>query len=210
MAGPNLTYHGPITTVQAVTQSTPLTNAIPEAASQTFFSGTPVQLNASGYVQAWDGTTITAGLLGISESFGLNLAQAGAGFPTAAFAPVSGNIAIQTYGYVPNQASAVNTALGTPVSEGRTLFVYANDDNYFLGQLDNSAGVNAASWTPTQATVGAQYGLTKDTFGMWYVDINKTGGSAVLQVVQIYPQDGLIANARVVFKFLAASCQLNA
>ena len=206
----NLSYHGQIIPVQTVTQSTPQTNAIPEAASQGFFNGTPVQLNGSGYVQTWDGVTIAAGILGVSESFGLNLGSAGAGFPTVAFAPVSGSISIQNYGYVPNETLGVNTALGTPVSDGRTLFVYANDDNYFLGMLDNSAGSGAASWTPTQATVGAQYGMTKDSLGTWYVDINKTGGSAVLQVVQIYPQDGFIANARVIFKFLAASCQLNA
>jgi hypothetical protein len=185
-------------------------NAILEAASQTFFFGTPVQLNAGGYVQAWDGVTIAAGILGIADSFGLNLTTNGAGFPTAAFAPVNGSIAIQTYGFVPNQALGVNTAIGTPVSEGRTNFVYANDDNYFLGMFDNSAGNVAADWTPTQATVNAQYGLTKDTFGMWYIDKNKTGASACVQVVQIYPQDGLIANARLIFKFLAASCQLNA
>lgn len=210
MAGPNTNNHPYIYPVQNTTNTTPNTAADLEAASQTFKFGSPVQRNGSGYIQVWDGTTITAGIIGISESFGLNLATAGAGFPTAPFAPVSGAIAIQTYGSVPNEPSAVNTALGTPVAEGRTLYTEAIDENYFLGMLDNSAGAVPSDYTPTQATIGAKYGLTQDSNGNWYVDLGKTGASAVLQVLQVYPQDGFIVNARVIFKILAASSQINA
>lgn len=209
MAGPNTNNHGPIISVQNTTNSTPLTDANLELASQTFKFGTPVQRTGAGYTQAWDGTTITAGILGISESFGWNLASNGAGFPTAPFGPVSGPIAIQTYGFVPNEPSAVNTALGTPAPDGRTLYLAAVDETYFLGVFDNSNGTVAADYTPTQADIGVKYGLTIDTNGFWYVDKNKTGGSAVLQIISLYPQDGSVVNGRVVFKILAASSQIN-
>lgn len=213
MAGPNTQNHGPIICVQNTTNSTPLTGAQLEAASQTFKFGTPVQINASGFMKNWDGATTTNGIAGIAESFGQNLASNGAGFPTVAFAPVSGPIAIQTYGFVPNEASAVNTALGTPVAEGRTLFVEAVDQNYFLGVFDNSNGLVASDYTPTQLDFAPgtnTYGLTIDTNGFWYVDAFKTGASAVVQLIQVYPQDGFIVNARVIFKFLAAASQINA
>jgi hypothetical protein len=209
MAGPNVAYHGPIIAVQNRANTAPFTNALPELASQTFKFGTPVQRTAAGFIQAWDGTTVTAGILGVAESFGQNLASNGAGFPTVAFAPVSGNIAIQTYGFVPNESSAVNTAIGTPVAEGRTLYVEANDDNLFLIMFDNAAGIVPADYTPTNASVGVSYGLTVDTNGFWYVDKNKTGASAVVQILQLYPQDGSIVNGRVIVKFLAAACQTN-
>jgi hypothetical protein len=209
MAGPNTENHGPIISVQNTTNSTPLTAAILELAAQTFKFGTPVQKTSGGYIQAWDGTTVSAGIIGISESFGQNLASNGAGFPTAPFAPVSGPIAIQTYGFVPNEPSAVNTALGTPVAEGRTLFLAAVDQTYFLGVFDNSAGTVPSDYTPTEATIGATFGLTIDTNGFWYVDADKTGGSAVVQVIGIYPQDGFVVNARVIFKILAAASQYN-
>lgn len=207
MAGPNTNTHTPIICVQNKANTAPLTNAILELAAQTFKFGTPVQLTAGGFVQAWDGATVTAGILGIAESFGQNLATNGAGFPTLPFAPVSGPIAISTYGFVPNEPSAVNIALGTPVAEGRTLYIEANDDNVFEAIYDNAAGTVPANYTPTQATIGAKLGLTVDTNGFWYVDANKTGGSAVLQVVGINPIDGFIVNARVRFKFLPAAEQ---
>lgn len=210
MAGPNINYHTPILSIENRANTAPLTNGLAEAASQVFKNGTPVQINAGGYVQAWDGTTITFGILGVSESFGLNLASNGAGAPGVPFGPVGSTGAIQTYGYVINQPSAVNIALGTPISDGRTLFVYANNDNIFEAIFDNSTGTVAANYTPTQAminTAAGQLGLTVDTNGFWYVDAGKTGVSAVLQIVGINPLDGFIVNARVHFQFLAASQQ---
>ena len=208
MAGPNLTAHLPIFQVQEKANTTPFTNAQPEAAGQTFFWGTPVQLNGSGNVKAWDGTTVTAGILGVAESFGLNLGTAGAGAPAIPFGGVTGSIAIQTYGNVPSQPSAVNVALGTPVSDGRTLYMEPNQDNIFEAQFDNSTGTVAADYTPTQADIGVSYGLTKDTTGYWYVDKGKTGGSAVLQIVGINGIDGFTLNARVKFVFLTAAIQV--
>jgi hypothetical protein len=211
MAAPNTEYHTPILSIQNRSNTAPLTNGLAEAASQTFKNGTLVQMNSSGYVKAWDGTTITAGILGVSESFGLNLSSAGAGAPGYPFGPIGAPGAIQTYGYVLNEASAVNIALGTPISDGRTLFVYANNDNIFEAMFDDSTGTTSANYTPTQAminTSAGQLGMTVDTNGFWYVDASKTGsGSAVVQIVGINPLDGFIVNARVRFQFLDTAQQ---
>ena len=210
MAGPNITYHTPILSIMNRANTAPLTDAQPEKAGQTFKFGTPVQSNA-GYIQAWDGVTTAAGILGVAESFGLNLGTNGAGAPGMPFGPIGAPGAIQTYGFVLNEPSAVNIALGTPISDGRTLFVSANTDNVFEAIFDNSTGTVAADYTPTQAmidTAAGQLGLTVDANGFWYVDAHKTGGSAVVQIVGINPIDGFIVNARVRFKFLPAAEQV--
>lgn len=208
MGAANLSTHIPIIEVQNKADTTPFTNAAPEAAGQTFLFGVPVQLNGSGYCQQWDGTTVSAGILGVSESAGQNLPSAGAGAPTMPFGQIGAPGAIQTYGAVPNQPSAVNIALGTPVADGRTLYMEPNSGNIFEAVFDNSNGTVAADYTPTVATIGVSYGMTKDANGYWYVDKNKTGGSAIVQVVGVNPQDGFTVNARVRFIFLAAAVQV--
>ena len=204
----NLSTHLPILQVQNKANTTPFTSSQPEAAGQTFLSGSLVQLNGAGYVQQWDGATVAAGILGVSESFGLNLGSAGAGAPAAPFGGITGTGAIQTYGSVPNQPGGVNIAPGTPISDGRTLYIEPNQDNIFEAVFDNSAGAVAADYTPTQATIGVNYGMTKDANGYWYVDKNKTGGSAIVQVVGVNPIDGFTVNARVRFVFLTAAVQV--
>lgn len=206
MGAANLSTHLPIIQVQEKAGTTPFTSAQPEKSGQTFISGAPVQLNA-GYVQEWDGTTITAGILGVSESFGQNLGTNGAGAPVPPFGGITGNIAIQTYGKVSNQPNAVNIAIGTPVADGRTLYMEPNNANIFQALFDNSNGTVAADWTPVQTDIGVNYGMTKDANGYWYVDKNKTGGSAILQVVGL--PLGSYLNAPVIFVFLAASVQVN-
>jgi hypothetical protein len=206
MAAANLITHLPIIQVLEKAGTTPYTSSQPEAAGQTFLYGTPVQLNGSGFVQAWDGTTVTAGILGVAESFGLNLGTAGAGAPVPPFGGITGTDAIATYGAVPNQPLGVNIAIGTPVSDGRTLYMEPKQDNIFQALYDNSTGTVAANWTTTQATVGAILGLTKDANGYWYVDGGKTGGSAVVQVVGLPMGPGL--NSLVNFVFLTAAIQI--
>jgi hypothetical protein len=202
----NLTTHLPILQVLEKAGTTPYTSSIAEAAGQTFWSGTPVQLNGAGFVQAWDGVTVTAGILGISESFGANLGSAGLGAPILPFGGVTGNIAIQVWGAVVNQPLGVNIALDTPVTDGRTLYIEPNQDNIFQALFDNSTGTVAANWTTTQATIGATYGMTKDANGWWYVDGGKTGGTAVVQVVGLPMGPGL--NSLVNFVFLTAAIQV--
>ena len=208
MAGANLTTHLPILQVLNKANTTPFTSAQPEAAQQTFKFGVPVQLNGSGYVQEWDGSTFTAGILGVSESFGLNLGTAGAGAPVPPFGGVTGSIAIQTYGFVPNEPNAVNIALGTPVSDGRTLYMEPNQDNIFQALFDNSNGTVAADYTPTQADLGVKYGLTRDANGFWYVDKHLTSGSAVVQIVGLPAGPVGYINAPVNFVFLTTAIQI--
>lgn len=206
MAAANLSYHLPIVQVQNKANTTPFTSAQPEAAGQTFLNGSLVQLNGSGFVQQWDGSTVSAGILGVSESFGLNLGSAGAGAPVPPFGGVTGSIAIQTYGTVVNQPGGVNIAIGTPVSDGRTLYIEPNQDNIFEALFDNSDGTVSSDYTPTQASIGIAYGMTKDANGYWYVDKSKTGGSALVQIVRL--PYGSYVNAPVDFVFLSSAIQV--
>ena len=214
MAGPNLTYHQPISVVETTTGLTPLTSAQLEAAGQTFKKGTPVEL-VSGFVQAWDGTTVAAAIAGFSLIPGSNLGTAGKGAP-GAFGQVGPPTAIQTYGNVPNQPSAFNIAVGTPTTDGRTLFENSVGASIFEATFDDSTGTTAANYTPTQAMIGTQFGLTIDSNGQWYVDAAKVtpAGNTVVTLVGINPIDqtavgGIyIANARVRFQVLPTAAQI--
>jgi hypothetical protein len=210
----NLATHTPIGSVETSTGLTPYTKSLPEQAGQTFKSGVPVQLNG-GYVRQWDGTTIAAGIAGFSLIPGSNLATNGAGAP-GPFSQVGPPAAIATYGTVPFQPGAVNIAVGTPITDGRTLYEGGNGATIFEGQFDNSNYTNAASITPTEAMIGTQFGLTVDANGMFYVDNNKTtpGTNTVVTMVGINPIDLATAttgipNARVRFTVLGTALQLN-
>lgn len=204
----NLAYHQPIGVVETTTGLTPFTAANPEKAGQTFKYGVPVQINA-GYTQEWDGTTIAAAIAGFSLTVGLNLGSNGAGAP-GPFSQIGPPGTIQTYGNVPNQPAAVNIAVGAPISDGRTLFETSVDNNIFEATYDNSAGTVPANYTPTQAQIGTQFGLTKDANGQWYLDGGKTtaGTNTVAVLVGINPIDGSIVNARVRFQIIPAAKQL--
>lgn len=214
MGAANLTYHQPIGTVETTSGLTPFTAANPEHSGQTFKIGVPVQ-NNSGYTQEWDGTTLTAAILGFSLTYGLNLGTSGKGAP-GAFGQIGPPGAIQTYGSVPNQPSAVNIAVGTPIADGRTLFEASIGLNIFEATFDNSNGTVAADYTPLQSQIGTQFGLTKDANGQWYVDNNKVtpGTNTVVEMVGINPIDQTstggvyIVNARVRFQVLSAARQL--
>ena len=202
----NLAVHIPIVQVQNKANTTPFTYALPEKAGQTFLFGTPLMLNG-GYTQAWDGTTFTNAIVGVAESFGLNLGTDGAGAPVPPWGGITGPMAIQTYGTVPNQPLAVNTALGTPVSDGRTLFLSPGVDNVYEAIFDNASGSVAADYTPVQSDIGKLYGMTKDASGYWYVDKAKVtaGTNTCVQIVAINPVDGSVVNAKVRFVFVPAN-----
>jgi hypothetical protein len=213
----NLTVHIPMGSVETVSGNTPQTGAISEKSGQTFLLGVPVQLTTGGYVQKWDGTTFTAGILGISLQPAANLATDGKGTP-GLFGQVGPPAAIQTYGTVPNQPSAVNIAYGAPPTEGRNYFEQANNDTIFEGQFDNSAGSVPADYIPTIADVGKQYGITFDAGGTAYVDKGKAtvGTNTCVIITGINPNDLVqagtantyIANARVRFKVVPSAQQL--
>lgn len=189
-----LSIHFPIIPVFTTSGNTEQTVAIPEKATQTFKLGVFVQLNA-GYVQQWDGATYSQGIVGVSLIPASNLASNGLGAP-GPFSQIGGTGAIQTYGYVVNQPNGQNIALGTPITDGRTLLAVANSDTIFEIQTDASSGTN---YTPTLANVGTQYGATIDANGTMYLDIAKTtvGTNTCLQIVSLNPIDGSIPNARV-------------
>ena len=188
-----LSYHTPIIPIITTSGNTEQTQGIPEKATQTFKTGVFVQLNA-GFVQQWDGSTYTNGILGVSLIPASNLATNGAGAPTN-FGQITGTGAIQTYGYVPNQPNGVNIALGTPITDGRTLVALANSDTIFEIQCDASSG---ATYGLTQANVGTQYGVSIDGNGTMYLDIAKVtvGTNTCLQVIKLNPIDNLINNNR--------------
>lgn len=152
-------------------------NRLIEDAGQTFLAGTPVQLSATtGGIQAWDGTTVAQGIVGIAKDFGANLTTAGVslGQTTGAgvLPPLGGGM---KFGSVPNMPGAVNL-LRPYFNDGRTGVVLAITDTVFFGQ------VGPTQAAPTVADVGKSMGLTKDTDNHWYVDRTKTGATAVLQI----------------------------
>ena len=208
----NLTTHGPILFAQSFSQKGPFSGALPERAGQSFLAGTPVQLYTSGsnkYTQAWDGVTVANGILGVSLCNGSNLASNGAGAPSG-YGPVGSPRAIQSYGSVPNQPSAINLAIGTPVTDGRTLYQLADGDTIFEAFYDNSTGAVAADYTPNGSQIGSTFGLTKDANGYWYVDGGVTGANAVVEIVGANPVYGFgQVNGRVRFTFIASARALS-
>lgn len=192
-----------------VSGNQPRMRRLDEAAAQTFLAGTPLALTA-GFLAAWNGTTVAAGIAGIAKDFGANLATAGVPLGTVVApskAPFTGG-GIK-FGTVPNMPNAAN--LSRPMfNDGKTGIVLAIADTLFYGQL-GPLQVTAA------ADVGQSYGMTKDTDGNWYVDKTKTGAAAVVQIVALDPWDnpqptGLSAGGAggrgVLFTFLPAASQV--
>lgn len=205
----NLTNHQAIKPVQSVSGNDFNKQSIGEKASQTFLDGVPVMVEAaSGYIKEWDGTTLSAGIAGISSTYGSNLASNAKGAP-GVFGSVGAPGTTSTFGSVPNQSSAVNIAHGAPFSDGRQLLYVANDDTIFEAQVDNGA---AGAYATALTQVGAQFGMTKDATGHWYVDLNKTtvGTNTCVVIVALNPNDGAGVNGgRVWFKFVDTACQLS-
>ena len=220
-AGPNLSTHAIMGSYQTVSGNTPFTQAIVEAASQSFLQGTPVTLS-SGYITACtSSSTSPLTVAGISLQMGQGLASNGASAPTGPYTQVGPPGGFPTYGKVDYQTSAVNLPLGAPMGDGRTYLEVANGDTIFLGQFDSSASTGAI-FAPTLANIGTAYGLTADSNGYWYVDSNKTtvGTNTCVTLVGILPQDMAqptnatpyptsgINNARVLFKFQTTAFEL--
>lgn len=213
MANPNITTHQPIIVVSTVSGNQELIQNLLEAASQTFKPGSPVELNGSGNVIAWDGTTLANKILGVALVQGFNYATAGAGA-----SPLYGSIGFPggtpTFGTVPNQSAAVNLLHGSPFANGLSIVAINVADTLFEAQVDASGG---STFAATTSNVGSQFGLTVDSNGFWYVDLNKStpGTNTVLTIESLNPQD-LVAgssttqvnNGRVRFKFLTSTQQL--
>lgn len=179
-----------------------------EDASQTFLQGTPIMINtANGAVKAWDGTAGAGHLIsGISYEAAHNFASAGLGAPLP-FQPIVGTGTSTTFGSVQNQSAAVNIPMGAPFTDGRVGFFTPPIDTVFSGMFGN----NGNTATPANTDVGLTYGMTIDSGSKyWYVDKNKTGGSAVVLIVALDPRYTPAAGSNVLFTFLPADIDLNA
>ena len=213
MAGPNLTDHLIIQAIKTISGNTPLTDAIAELAGRTFLEGVPLMTTAAGFVQEWDANVAAAapgvGIVGISKQPGQNLPSNGAGAPPQPFGSVGFPGTTSTFGSVQYQTAAVNIAEGAPFSDGRAIFEVVNVDTIFLAQFDNANGTVAADYTPTQADINKEYGLTKDATGHWYVDKNKStaGTNTVVIIRALDPTTGSVVNGNVLVSFKIAIAQ---
>jgi hypothetical protein len=178
-----------IHSVQTVSGNQPRIRRLAEAAGQTFLSGTPLALNASGFVIAWVVNTQgpgQGGLIGFAKEFGANLA-------------VAGVAAQQTFGSVPNESAAVN--ISRPFfNDGRTGVETADLDTVFLAQV-------GPAQTALQSDVGKQYGLTIDTDNHWFVDKTKTtaGTNTECTIVRLDPNDQSATPRGVYIRMLASA-----
>lgn len=170
---------------------------LPEDAGQVFLAGTPVELNTTnGCVKAMTATATK--LLGIAKDFAVQLTTAGAPLGLAAntafmMPPEGGG---QTFGSVQNQPLARN--FSRPLfNDGRSGVVLAISDTMFYGQ------VAPAGPAPTEADVGKQAGLTKDTDGHWYVNV-----SGAQKLVMIVGLDAWDKQRGVLFTFLDDVAQI--
>jgi hypothetical protein len=190
----------------------------PEEAGQTFVEGTPVQVlstgvgAADGGVAAWDGTTLAApgGIAGFAIQNANNLGTTGSGQPVG-FSPVTGpGSVIGNYAANSNQPLAVITPPMVPFSDGTLGYYIALPTTRFVGKLGTSATVTPSA--TSNAQVGLEFGLTKDTGNnFWYVDINKTGGSAAVRIVGLSPLEAVgTVGGHVIFIILPAVGQITA
>lgn len=176
------------------------TQRLLEKAGQTYQQGTPVQVDvagATGFVIACPAMTsaATAIIQGISQE-------------PAADLTTSGVAQTQNLNYkVPNQPSAVVTAIGAPPNDGTTGLYIAMDQQTFQGLLGDST--TAASAVLAQNLVNTLAGLTQDaTTLFWYVDIakNTAGTGACVQIVSLIDPVGTL-NGRVEFRITKAAQQ---
>ena len=207
-----LSTHLPIIDVGTISGNQPDIFNYLEGATQTYIGGSVVELS-SGYIIAWDGTTVTRGIIGVSMLPGFNLSSNGKGA-----SPLYGSIGFPggapTFGSVPQQSSAVNLVHGAVFTTGLAIVLKATADTIFEIMTDASSG---GTYNPTNATVGTQLGLTVDANGYWYADLAKTtvGTNTVITVQSINPQDLVVGsattginNARVRFTFNQGASQV--
>jgi len=139
----------------------------------------------------WAGTIVTnqvGAIIGMSKEQSANLASAGVAQQ-------------QTFGSVPNEALAVN--ISRPYfNDGRTGIEVADADTIFLAQV-------GPAQTASQANIGVQYGMTKDSDNHWYVDTAKTtvGTNTCCIVVKQDPNDQSATPRGVYIRFVVGNVQ---
>jgi hypothetical protein len=177
-----------------------------EEASQTAVEGTPVQINGTdGGVQAWDGTTVAAGIAGFAAMAFSNLGSLGSG-QAQPFSPVLGpGSVIGNYAANPNQPLAVITPPMVPYSDGTIGFYTAAPTTIFIAKIGTSTSVTPVATALNQR--GTLAGLTKDTGNnYWYVDTNK---SNAVRIVGFSPLEAIgTVGGHVYFVILNSVAQL--
>jgi hypothetical protein len=178
----------------------------PEEASQTAVEGTPVQINGTdGGVQAWDGTTVSAGIAGFAAMNFSNLGSLGSGQAQPCSPVLGPGSVIGNYAANSNQPLAVITPPMVPYSDGTIGFYTAAPITIFVGKLGTSASVTPVATAFNQR--GTLAGLTKDTGNnFWYVDTNK---SNAVRIVGFDPREAIgVAGGHVFFVILNSVAQL--
>jgi hypothetical protein len=165
----------------------PAQRRISEKAAQTWLMGVPVNVDSTGNLIEWDGTTVAAAIAGVSAEQARNRTTAGTPqvIPATNFVPA-------------NQPNAVNITL-PPFDDGKLNIYISNQDTIFFGQVGPSQLASAV-------VVGKAYGMTKDSDNHWYVDTTKvtSGTNTVVIVVGIDDYDP----RGVYFKFQAAAIEV--
>jgi len=176
-----------IHSVQSVSGNQPRVRRMAEKAGQTFLPGTPVFIDATGFVLAVVSPATTAvPLAGFSKEQAANLAA-------------SGVAQQQTFGSVPNEALAVNIARPF-FNDGNTGFEVGTQDTVFLGQV-------GPAQTATVALLGTTAGLKIDTDNHWFVDTAAAGVNKVVTIVKLDPNDQSATPRGVYFVLLPAAFQ---
>lgn len=180
-----------IHSIQTVSGNQPRARRLAEAAGNVYLAGTPLALNASGFVIPWAGALLNnqvGSIIGTSKEFGANLATAGVAQQ-------------QTFGSVPNEPAAVN--ISRPYfNDGNTGVEVADPDTVFLGQV-------GPAQTAVQADIGGQFGMTKDTDNHWFVDLTKAtpGTNTCVIIVKLDPNDQSATPRGVYFRFVVGNVQ---
>lgn len=162
---------------------------IAEHATQTFQAGTPVQIDADGFLIESPAQSSAILCAGISLEPGHSLTSDG----------VPKHL---TYGAVQNQASAVLIPVGAPPSDGKCGFVVAGPSIIFKGKLRAAGSV-------AQTLLNQLAGLVEDTNHFWYVDetVTNPASGALVEIVELIDPIGTAAGY-VGFKFTQAAQQL--
>lgn len=179
---PNLSSHNPITMWETISGNTEFTQNPLQAAGQSntiLTLGAPVQLNAAGYAKVWDGSTITAGIYGVSQQPGDNLGVDGDGAP-ANFGQIGPPWSTVSIGAPPNQPDAVTIPYGAPFITGGLLTMVANQDTVFQAQTDTSEGTTTITAGSVTSGVLSATATNAHYVGEYVVLAGFTGAGAVL------------------------------
>lgn len=127
---------------------------------------------------------------------------------------VKGAVVIETSGLVVEAGADPTNVVGVAAHAARNVttnpkcfYDFPLESVEFIGSLDTSASEGTGTCVATDR--GAEYGITKTSLtgvntGKWYVDKNKTGGSARVRVTEIIDPVNTV-HGRVAFKFLTAA-----